>query len=152
MFEFFSILDPAQRAMYDGTNESFDILSLDVKDFVAKLTYADEQQTIAQMKEQHRKMILALVMSMILLVFATISGMTLMPVVGGGAAIGGIIGHQFATSAAQVAAIDKLVKPLISWTTTEGKIKGLDPVAGLITNGYIGLQNLAVTFDPVKDT
>jgi hypothetical protein len=97
-------------------------------------------------------MILALIMSMTLLVCAAISGMTLMPVVGGGATIGGIIGHQFATSAAQVAAIDKLVKPLISWTTTAGKIKGLDPVAGLINNGYIGLQNLAVTFDPVKDT
>jgi hypothetical protein len=138
--------------MYDGTNEFFDILSLDVKDFVAKFTYADEQQTIAQMKEQHRKMILALIMSMTLLVCAAISGMTLMPVVGGGAAVGGIIGHRFATSAAQVAAIDKVVKSIISWTTTAGKVKGLDPVAGLINNGYIGLQNLAVTFDPVKDT
>jgi hypothetical protein len=123
-----------------------------VKDFVAKFTYADEQQTIAQMKEQHRKMILALIMSMTLLVCAAISGMTLMPVVGGGAAVGGIIGHRFATSAAQVAAIDKSVKPIISWTTTAAKVKGLDPVAGLINNGYIGLQNLAVTFDPVKDT
>jgi hypothetical protein len=153
IFEFFSILDHSQRAMYDGTNEFFNTLHADIRDFVRKFSYADEQQSIAQMKEQHLKMILALIMSITLLSCAAVEAMSDVPVVGPVMALGGIVGLAFAKTAAQVARIDRVVLPTVKWSSIMGKqAENLSPVAGIINSGYIGLQNLAVTFDPVKDT
>jgi hypothetical protein len=153
IFEFFSILDHSQRAMYDGTNEFFNHVHADMRDFVRKFSYADEQQSIAQMREQHRNMILALIMSITLLTCAAVEVATEAPAVGPAVAAGGIVGLAFAKTAAQVARIDSVVLPIVKWSPIMGKqAESLSPVAGIINSAYIGLQNLAVTFDPVKDT
>jgi hypothetical protein len=151
IFEFFSILDHSQRIVYEVTNEFFDIIHMDVKNIVRTFSYADENQTIAEMREQHKKLALALVMSMTLLMSAVTLAFQVMPAMNQVAEVGkDIIGSHFAQTAAVLASVGNMLAPFVEQAGHVGET--LSPVVGLVNNAYIGLQNAAVTLSPEKDT
>jgi hypothetical protein len=148
IFEFFSILDHAQRAMHEGTEEFFNQLHLDVRDFVKRFSFADEQQTIAEMEAQLRKMILAMITAFVLLASAAVAGMQLVPnALLGTERLAGALFSQGANMAKKTLAP---LQPFAEQSKSLGDI--LSPVSTLVSGGYIGLQGIAVTFDPIKDT
>jgi serine/threonine-protein kinase RIO1 len=150
IFEFFSILDHSQRIVYEVTNEFFDTIRMDVKNVVRTFSYADENQTLAQMREQH-KLALALVMSMTLLMSAVTLAFQVMPTMSKAAEAGKeVIGSHFAQNAAVLASVGNMLAPFVEQAGKVGET--LSPVVGLVNNAYIGLQNAAVTLSPEKDT
>jgi hypothetical protein len=130
-------------------------LHWDLRDFVKKFSYSDELQSLAEKEEEMKKMMLAIGVSFTL--FASALTAAAAPFIG--PAIGAMAGDMaalaqiYSNNAGRQAAFKNLADKIIkAGKQIAAKGDKLDPVAGVINNGYIGLQNLVTTLDPAKDT